>query len=930
MPAGPAHYATILKFWRSVETFTLPDIPTGKRSDHIAILRPGMALPWEPGRLPSPIEGRQWRHTLYFHIVAKETVIDLLARLTHSTEFREPVGGDTCLSALALDTLGAPSSRTYSPAAFIYGIKLIREKRNPEVLVDWLNKAQEDYLTRFGLSPATAETSPLTSAPLQNVPTPLTWASLQKELDHLQKISHNALQTATPIRCISEEVSLNAAIDAPFLNSYYLTDLDTLIRHPHDIGRPLQLFLSPEPPLADRIDLLEPKVLFQHIQHPPPPGRWPSDPRHSLYSAQYAAQHIALSGQRQQHGPTANPAPQTATHPSLLAINGPPGTGKTTLLREIIANNIVKRAHRLLTTGATGLFQTKRLTIADRTGYYRPESSVITSDGIVISGNNNSAIENISRELPLVQNIHRNSFPDAQYFSPFATTMLGEPSWGLISAALGRSQKRSDFIDKFWFNKMSGKYAPGKIAHFPQTTNVCPSAEPLPAAQIGKGFGRWLKEQYEDHAQARSNTQNYEATASRLRSLFEEYENFSVHESLPGRAFLQLSREDMHRFTPYASEKLNTLRSELFLCSLQLHEWAIRCNARYFYHNLSAFIDMLSGKWKEQIDATIAADLWNSFFFCVPVVSVTLASFHRQFHNMGQGSIGWLLLDEAGQATPPSVCGALWRCRQCILIGDTRQIPPVVTIPRTLGRLLEDMHGIRNDNWSPLIHSAQSLADRITATGTRIDDNNSDSIWTGIPLRAHRRCQEPMFSIANSIAYNAQMVQATPIPTGASAMRPICNGASFPTGAPSPSGWIDIRGFTSLDGHAIAEEIQVVADLLLQLTNYSGSIFIISPFRSIAGICRNQFQTGRIACGTIHTFQGKEADTVILVLGTLPRSILARNWVAASPNILNVAVTRARGHLYVIGNRNTWSAHNYFNHLASHLPVKPHFSGRLF
>ncbi|MCW2120662.1 hypothetical protein M2326_002984 [Flavobacterium sp. 7A] len=33
-------------------------------------------------------------------------------------------------------------------------------------------------------------------------------------------------------------------------------------------------------------------------------------------------------------------------------------------------------------------------------------------------------------------------------------------------------------------------------------------------------------------------------------------------------------------------------------------------------------------------------------------------------------------------------------------------------------------------------------------------------IWTCFPLRTHRRCDNPIFSIANKIAYGEQMVKA--------------------------------------------------------------------------------------------------------------------------------------------------------------------------
>jgi superfamily I DNA and/or RNA helicase len=69
--------------------------------------------------------------------------------------------------------------------------------------------------------------------------------------------------------------------------------------------------------------------------------------------------------------------------------------------------------------------------------------------------------------------------------------------------------------------------------------------------------------------------------------------------------------------------------------------------------------------------------------------------------------------------------------------------------------------------------------------------------------------------------------------------------------------------------------------------------------------------------------QGKEADVVILALGTHPDRPWARNWAAETPNLLNVAVSRARRRLYVVGNREAWRTMKYFSILAELLPVWP-------
>ncbi|GEN71114.1 AAA domain-containing protein [Chryseobacterium lathyri] len=77
------------------------------------------------------------------------------------------------------------------------------------------------------------------------------------------------------------------------------------------------------------------------------------------------------------------------------------------------------------------------------------------------------------------------------------------------------------------------------------------------------------------------------------------------------------------------------------------------------------------------------------------------------------------------------------------------------------------------------------------------------------------------------------------------------------------------------------------------------------------------YRKPEISCGTIHKFQGKEADIVFLVLGSDPKSSGARNWASSKPKMLNVALTRAKKRIYVIGNKNLWGQCSYFDVMAA-------------
>jgi superfamily I DNA and/or RNA helicase len=59
--------------------------------------------------------------------------------------------------------------------------------------------------------------------------------------------------------------------------------------------------------------------------------------------------------------------------------------------------------------------------------------------------------------------------------------------------------------------------------------------------------------------------------------------------------------------------------------------------------------------------------------------------------------------------------------------------------------------------------------------------------------------------------------------------------------------------------------------------------------------------------GTIHSFQGKEASGVIMILGGNIKKPGAITWVCEEPNILNVAATRAKENFYIIGNPKVWN-----------------------
>ncbi len=218
----------------------------------------------------------------------------------------------------------------------------------------------------------------------------------------------------------------------------------------------------------------------------------------------------------------------------------------------------------------------------------------------------------------------------------------------------------------------------------------------------------------------------------------------------------KINTKEVQENAPWYSEKLKRLESELFVEAMKVNESFILLanqTSRRIYTTLDRFFSFLESG--EQLSEQQIRAMWNTFWLVVPVVSSTFASIQSMFAQLGPGSIPWLFIDEAGQAVPQAAAGAIWRCKRAVVVGDPFQIEPVVTIPDTVIKELGNNFDLTSEQIDIEL-SVQSMADRINKYGWTMNET-----WVGSPLRVHRRCINPMFSIANHIAYADMMYNST-------------------------------------------------------------------------------------------------------------------------------------------------------------------------
>ncbi len=366
---------------------------------------------------------------------------------------------------------------------------------------------------------------------------------------------------------------------------------------------------------------------------------------------------------------------------------------------------------------------------------------------------------------------------------------------------------------------------------------------------------------------------------------------------------------------PWFTKQYDLEREKLFALAMRLNKEFVlstKC-CRDNLKNLAQYWGLSQEKVKfkkEDIEQMLPA-LFQTLFLLVPVISTTFSSAGTMLKDVKKsGTIGMLVVDEAGQAQPQMALGSLYRCRKAVIVGDPKQVEPVVTDDLDLLK-----QAFSDDLLAPYkvkSVSVQNFADQLNRFGTYLQNDTDYPDWVGCPLLVHRRCISPMYDISNEISYNNFMKQQTPLPKKTEEERFI-----FET-----SRWINVAGAEKGNkDHYVKAQGEVVCDLLNKAFEKQErpDIYIISPFTTVvSGIkdyLENHWETDpenkkyivkdkRI--GTVHTFQGKEAEEVIFLLGCDRGQDAAGavRWV--NNNIVNVAATRAKYRLYIVGDAKTW------------------------
>ncbi len=252
-----------------------------------------------------------------------------------------------------------------------------------------------------------------------------------------------------------------------------------------------------------------------------------------------------------------------------------------------------------------------------------------------------------------------------------------------------------------------------------------------------------------------------------------------------------------------------------------------------------------------------------------------------------------VVIDEASQCTLTNLLPLVYRGRTLTVIGDDNQLPAIPTIQESEELALARKHDI--EEYLALVgHATNDVYKTATESLPR---RRADVLM----LDEHFRSNPQIIGFSNRHIY-LQRLELKKDPSWGRRL-PVGSGVHMKSVAgtarrgPNGRSWVNVPE---------AEKVLELVQSLKQGDSRSLSLGIVTPFSAQKEMLRERLDALRLASevlvDTAYGFQGDERD-VIIFSPVVAKGITssASRWVESPPNLLNVAITRAREALFVVG-----------------------------
>ncbi|XP_064461357.1 DNA replication ATP-dependent helicase/nuclease DNA2-like [Ornithodoros turicata] len=297
----------------------------------------------------------------------------------------------------------------------------------------------------------------------------------------------------------------------------------------------------------------------------------------------------------------------------------------------------------------------------------------------------------------------------------------------------------------------------------------------------------------------------------------------------------------------------------------------------------------------------------EEFYSNQPIIATTcLGLSHPAIYRRGLFDV--CIIDEASQAMQPSCLGPLYRARRFVLVGDPQQLPPVIQS--------QDARKLGMD----------------TSLFERMQTNHNT-----VTLSVQYRMNSEIMHLCNSLTYEGKLQCSSQKVRNATVLLPEVN--NFSELLP-PDSWVmqaasrelsqsvifvctdttDAAEDANMTGSTSNKVEALIVSQLLHVFTKSGmgttEIGVITPFRKQVQLLKDLLCSYRgVDISTVDQYQGREKTAILFSCVKSHEKEVSDTEILNDRRRLNVAISRARHKLVLIGNRSTVQKYQPFKEL---------------
>lgn len=260
--------------------------------------------------------------------------------------------------------------------------------------------------------------------------------------------------------------------------------------------------------------------------------------------------------------------------------------------------------------------------------------------------------------------------------------------------------------------------------------------------------------------------------------------------------------------------------------------------------------------------------LWKTPGNVLEEYPVVLSTTYTARSSLGKyARFDYVVMDEASQVDVATGCLALSCARNAVIVGDTKQLPNVIASSQK--KHLEELFEKYNIEDAYDFSQYSFLESLFALMKNRVPR---------VILREHYRCHPLIIGFCNQKFYNNELIVMTP-DHGEKALKLV----------------LTVPGQHERDRMNQRQIDVIKKDVLPGVAAADTEIGVIAPYRNQVYKLKEELNRPEIDISTVHKFQGREKD--VIVLSTVDDIVTP---FSDDPNLLNVAVSRAKKELVVV------------------------------